>query len=237
MPKNIIITGASSGIGAATAQRLWQDGHTIFLVARSGDKLHELSARLGERVHVIVADVTDYSQMKAMADQVLALGGSIDVLVNNAGLGVFDPVDQGRIEDWHLMIDVNVKGLLNALHACLPHLIASRGHVLNIGSIASHQVFANSGVYSATKHAVLAISESLHLELATKIRVTTISPGSTNTPFIDQTHNEKLLADYKDYFAAGLSPELVADQIAWAVASPAQSVISEIILRPSRNVK
>lgn len=237
MPKNIIITGASSGIGAATARRLWQDGHTVFLVARSADKLRALQNELGQRAHLITADVTDYAQMKSMAEEVTSIGGSIDVLMNNAGLGVFDPVEQGRIEDWHLMFDVNVKGLLNALHACLPPLIAARGHVINIGSIASHQVFANSGVYAATKHAVLAISESLHLELASKIRVTTISPGSTNTPFIDQTHNEKLLADYKDYFAAGLSPELVADQIAWAVASPPQSVISEIILRPSRNVK
>jgi NADP-dependent 3-hydroxy acid dehydrogenase YdfG len=134
-------------------------------------------------------------------------------------------------------VDTNVKGMLNGIHVFLPHLIASSGQIINLGSVASHQVFPNSGIYCATKHAVFAISESLRLELADKIRVTTISPGSVNTPFIGKTTNPEMLSNYKDYFAAGLTPDAVAQQIAHALNAPSGSVISEIIIRPARNVK
>ncbi len=234
---NILITGASSGIGEATARLLHTSGHTVYLIARSIEKLQILQSELGSRCFIEKVDVVDYSGVKQSIENAIHTMGSMDVLVNNAGLGVFDPIAQGSIEDWHLMFDVNVKGLLNCIHAALPHLIEQKGHIVNLGSVASHHVFANSGVYCATKHAVFAISESLRIELPDKIRITTISPGSVNTPFIDSTKNADLLKDYKSYFAAGMSPELIADTIRYAIETPSSAVISEIMVRPNRAVK
>lgn len=231
---NIIITGASSGIGAATAERLDKNGHQLLLLARSESKLKELNETLSQRHHIAAVDVCDYDKLKTAVDGFAASSGSIDVLVNNAGLGVFDPIGAGEIEDWHTMVDVNVKGLLNAIHIGLPYLRKSLGHLINLGSVASHHVFPNSGVYCATKHAVLAISESLRMELSEELRVTTISPGAVNTPFINQTNNQDLLKSYKSYFAAGMSPKIIAEQISWAIEAPKDVVLSEIIIRPNK---
>lgn len=234
---NIVITGASTGIGEATSRLLHASGHRLFLMARNIDKLEQLKKELDNQPHIFQCDVKDYHNVKAAIERAVSEMGTIDVLINNAGLGVFDPVAQGKIEDWHEMFDVNVKGLLNCIHSALPYLIENKGHVINLGSVASHHVFANSGVYCATKHAVFAISESLRIELPDKIRVTTISPGSVNTPFIDKTKNEALLKDYKPYFAAGMSPELIADTIRYAIETPSSAVISEIMVRPNRAIK
>ena len=231
---NILITGASSGIGEATARLLHKGGHSVFLSARSFNKLEAIKAELGDRVHIIQCDVKDYEDVKAMTHAAVQSMGSIDVLINNAGLGIFDPLPIAKIEDWHEMVDVNVKGLLNCTHAALPHLVEKKGHIINIGSVASHHVFANSGVYCATKHAVLAISESLRIEFPDKLHITTISPGSVNTAFIDQTKNDNLLKEYKPNFANGMSAELIADAIRYAIETPSNSVISEIIVRPSK---
>jgi NADP-dependent 3-hydroxy acid dehydrogenase YdfG len=235
--KNIIITGASSGIGESTARLLYAKGYTLGLLARSADKLKTLSQELGTNAIVLPCDVTDYDAVKSSIDQFVAKLGDIDVLVNNAGLGYFDTLVGGKIEEWHTMVDVNVKGVLNCLHVALPSLIRNTGHVVNLGSLASHQVFPNSGVYCATKHALIAISNSLRLELPDKLRVTTISPGSVDTPFIHSTSNPQMLEQYNDYFAAGLRPEMIADQIVHAIEAPAGSVISEIIIRPNRAMK
>jgi NADP-dependent 3-hydroxy acid dehydrogenase YdfG len=175
--------------------------------------------------------------MKAAFHACLTAFGRIDVLVNNAGLGIFDPIAEGKLDDWHTMFDVNVKGLLTCIHLAIPELRKSKGQLINITSVAAHNVFPNSGVYCSTKHAVLAISEAVRLELGTEIRVTSISPGSVNTAFIDQTRNEQLLANYKDYFAAGLSPDDIARQILYTIDAPDNQVISEIIIRPNKAVK
>ncbi len=234
MSKRIILTGASSGIGLATAFKLADQGHTLLLAARRMQQLEALATEYPDQVFAFKADVTKVDDVKAMVNEAKAKMGGIDVLINNAGLGLFDPVAEGKLEDWHYMFDVNVKGLLSCVHACLPELRAQNGLVINLGSVASHHVFPNSGVYCATKHAVLAISESLRLELGSEIRVTTISPGAVNTEFIDQTTNDKLLQDYKPYFADGLSPEIIADQIAHCINAPGSAVISEIIIRPNK---
>jgi NADP-dependent 3-hydroxy acid dehydrogenase YdfG len=181
--------------------------------------------------------VSDYASVKSFVETFIAEWTSMDVLVNNAGLGFFEPLVQGNIEQWHEMIDTNVKGVLNCLHAALPHLIASTGQIINLGSLASHHVFPNSGVYCASKHALFAISESIRTELPDKVRVTTISPGSVNTPFIDKTTNEEMLRQYKDYFAAGLAVGVIADQIVHAVSMPMGTNISEIVIRPSRAIR
>lgn len=237
MKKCILITGASSGIGLATAHTLAQQGHTVIASARRAEALTALEKEYPNRVFAFPADVCDVEAMKALVQYAIERGNKLDVLINNAGLGIFDPLPEGKLEDWHTMIDVNIKGLLNATHAAIPALRESRGAIINLTSVAAHNVFPNSGVYCATKHAVLAISESLRLELGTEIRITSISPGSVHTEFIDQTKNEELLKNYKDYFASGLKAQDIADQIAHVVNAPENTVISEIIIRPNKAVK
>lgn len=231
--KRIIITGASSGIGKATAEKLAAKGHQLVVSARRTEALEELCEGYPENVQFISCDVSDDAQVSAMVERCVHSFGGVDVLINNAGMGVFDPLIEAKLSDWHTMIDINIKGLLSCIHSALPHLIESKGHIINLGSVASHNVFANSGVYCATKHAVLAISEALRIEHANDLHVTTISPGQVNTEFIDQTSNSDLLKDYKPYFEAGMTASLIADQIIFAIETPPNAVISEIIVRPS----
>lgn len=232
--KRIVVTGASSGIGEATAKQLAEKGHQLVISGRRSDRLQALEKAFPKQIKSIIGDVRNEVDVKAMMELCVSEFGGIDVLINNAGMGVFDPLIEADLADWHMMIDVNIKGLLNCIHFALPHLITSNGHVINLGSVASHHVFANSGVYSSTKHAVLAISESLRIEHGQDIHVTTISPGQVNTEFIDQTKNTELLKDYKPYFQAGMSAELIAEQIVHCIDIPAHAVISEIIIRPSK---
>jgi NADP-dependent 3-hydroxy acid dehydrogenase YdfG len=232
--KHIFITGASSGIGKAIAENLHSKGYALTLFARNAQALEEIKNQLGERVFVTTGDIRNASAVREAIAQSVAHYGQLDGLVNNAGLGYFDPLQQAKLEHWHEMIDTNVKGILNAFHAAMPHLIEARGHVINIGSVASHLVFPNSGIYSATKHAVLAISESIRMELSGKIGVTTISPGSVNTPFIEQTTNAQLLQELRPGFAGGLAPETIAEQIAFVLAHEGRAIINEIIIRPDK---
>lgn len=228
--KVILVTGASSGIGQATAQVLAAEGHTLCLMGRNQQKLEAMQT--DGSLHF--CDVRDADHVAAEVQAIVQTHGRLDAVVNNAGLGYFNTIAGAPLSEWHEMVDVNIKGALNVIHACLPHLIASSGHLINIASVGAHHVFANSGVYCATKHALLAISEGLRLELSGKINVTTISPGPVATPFIEQTQNPKLLQEYKDYFAAGLRPETVARQIAYALAMAEDGIVSEIIIRPKR---
>lgn len=231
--KRIIITGATSGIGMAVAKRAAK-GHNLLLLGRNVEVLETLKTELGGEHKVMACDVTDVAQCNAAIAEAKSSFGGVDVLINNAGLGYFDPLVSGNLEQWHHMVDVNVKGVLNMFHGCLPHLLESKGHVVNIGSVASHHVFPDSGVYAATKHALFAISESIRVELMGKVRVTTISPGAVNTDFINKTTNEELHGKMKDYFATAMNPDSVALQIMNAITAPADSVVNEIILRPFR---
>jgi len=232
--KHIFITGASSGIGRATAALLHTKGFALTLMARNMAALEEVKLQLGDHVHITLGDVRDYAAVKQSIEESVAHFGSLDAVLNNAGLGYFNPLPNGKIEEWHEMVDTNVKGVLNVIHAAIPHLEKSRGHLINIGSVASHLVFANSGVYCATKHAVLAISESVRIELSGKIGVTTISPGSVNTPFIEQTKNDQLLQELRPGFASGIDPQTIAEQIAFVLEQSGKGIISEIIIRPDK---
>jgi NADP-dependent 3-hydroxy acid dehydrogenase YdfG len=233
--KHIVITGASSGIGKTTAKLLLDAGHRVSLLSRSIERLSDEFD--SPNASLVQCDVKDYNSVQKAIDQAFNAQGTIDVLINNAGLGVFDKFAEGKIEEWHNMVDTNVKGVLNCLHVALPHLRASKGHIINIASVAAHHVFPNSGVYCSTKWAVAAISESIRLELASEVRVTTISPGAVNTAFIDQTSNQDLLKDYKGYFADGLDPSIIAENILHAINTSDTAVISEIIVRPNRQNK
>lgn len=231
--KNIIITGASSGIGMAFAKRAAKSSRML-LLGRNEQVLKSLLAELPGEHAMMRCDVTSNEDCSNAVQFALKEFGSVDVLINNAGLGYFDPLAEGKLEEWHHMVDVNIKGILTMLHLSLPSLIKQKGHVINLGSVASHHVFPNSGVYCATKHAVLAISESIRVELMGKVRVTTISPGAVNTDFINKTTNETIHADMKEYFATSMSPDTIAQQIMHVINAPADSVINEIIIRPFR---
>jgi NADP-dependent 3-hydroxy acid dehydrogenase YdfG len=234
--KRILITGATSGIGEATFKHAVNNGHVVFITGRNEEILKRL-AEENPGTFYFKTDVTNAEDVKKLLDEVMEKMGGIDVLLNNAGIGIFDKLIDSKLEDWHTMIDVNVKGVLNMLYYFLPILIESNGHVINLGSVASHHVFPESGVYCATKHAVLAISESLRAELSKKIRITTISPGSVNTPFIHQTKNKELLSKFKPSFESGMPVEWVASQIINAIEVDDGVNISEIIIRPFQITK
>lgn len=231
--KKIIITGASKGIGKASALKLVGQGHRVHMISRSEKELLEIS-KTNEFLSWSKADVSDHKGISLAIDEGIKEMGGLDVVLNNAGLGYFDPVAEGKIEHWHHMVDVNIKGALSVIHTTLPHLIKSKGLLINLTSVAAHSVFPNSGVYCATKHALIAVSESLRMELGGKIRVTSISPGAVNTAFIDQTTNEDLLTDLKPYFKDSLDPDDIANQIAMVVNTPDHTMISEVIIRPSK---
>jgi NADP-dependent 3-hydroxy acid dehydrogenase YdfG len=229
--KRILITGATSGIGEATFKHAVRNGHTVFITGRNEEILKKL-AEENPGTFYLKTDVTNVDDVQKLSIEVTDKMGGIDVLLNNAGIGIFDKLIDSDLSDWHKMVDVNIKGVLNMLHYFLPMLIKSNGQVINLGSVASHHVFPESGVYCATKHALLAISESLRAELSKKIRITTISPGSVNTPFIDQTKNPELLSKFKPSFESGMSVEWVASQIMSTIEVEDGMNISEIIIRP-----
>lgn len=232
--KRVVITGASSGIGKETALLLAEAGHKVLACARRRSLLEELKAQYPSNIEIVEADVTNLEQVQSMVDAAQEKMGGVDVLLNNAGLGIFDPLPEAKLSDWHTMIDVNIKGLLNCVHAFLPMLREAKGQIINLGSVAAHHVFPNSGIYCSTKHAVLAISESLRIELSSEITVTTISPGAVDTPFIEQTKNENLLDSYRPNFSSGLTSTVIAEQIKHAIELSDKAIVTEIVIRPKK---
>jgi NADP-dependent 3-hydroxy acid dehydrogenase YdfG len=234
--KVILITGASSGIGEATAKALAKAGHTVVLGARRKDRLDALEQNIraeGGAAKVHVLDVTSRVNFKTVVAETIEEFGHIDVLVNNAGLMPLAPMTALKVDEWGRMVDVNIKGVLNGIEAVLPHMEKSgQGHVINIASIAAHAVFPTAAVYCATKHAVLAISNGLRLE-TNKIRVTTVSPGVVESELAKTTTDEatgKWLADFRKI---ALKPEAIANAIVYAIEQPADVNVDEIIVQPT----
>jgi len=231
----ILITGASSGIGEATARLLAEKGHRLFLMARSESTLEQLARSFPtDQIQWHAADVCNENEVRKGIDEMEAAWGGIDVCIPNAGIGIFSPLEKADFKDWKTMVDVNITGVLCTLHAALPSLIKNHGHVIQIGSIAARNVFPNSGVYCATKHAVLAISESLRIEFRDELAITTINPGAVNTSFIDQTTNDELRESYRPQFEQGMEAKFIAEAIALAIESKGRGVFSEITMRPDR---
>ncbi len=234
-PLRILLTGASSGIGAATARLLAQKGHKLFLLARQEEALAEIAGEFEQaQIQWLAADVTKTVDLDRACEAMIQSWGGIDVCIPNAGLGIFSPLKDARLADWKTMVDVNIQGVLNTLHSALPSLIENRGHVIQIGSIAARNVFPNSGVYCATKHAVLALSEALRLEFREELAVTTINPGAVNTGFINQTNDDSLRESYRPQFEAGMDAAFIAEAIATAIESKGRGIFSEITVRPDR---
>lgn len=231
------MTGASSGIGAATARTLAAAGHQVILTARRTDRIKALAGALtadGHRAEARPLDVTDRAGFHRMAEEVVDSYGRLDVLVGNAGVMLLSRLDALLVEEWDRMLDVNVRGLLNGVAAALPIFRRQGGgHFVTVASIGSHQVVETSAIYSATKYAAWALTEGLRLESEPGIRVTTISPGVVDSELADHITDPFAAAAARTYRAASIRPEDVANAIGYALAQPSDVDVNEIILRPS----
>ncbi|MEH1899650.1 MAG: SDR family oxidoreductase [Nostoc sp.] len=236
--KVVIITGASSGLGEATAKRLAASGAKLMLAARREDRLKDLVAeiaKLGGTATYRVTDVVDRSQVEALAKETLSTYSRIDVLINNAGLMPLSPLDQVKVEEWDRMIDVNIKGVLYGIAAVLPIMRQQKsGHIINLSSVAGHKVFPGSAVYCATKYAVRAISEGLRLESNGEIRSTNISPGAVATELTTTISDKDTAAGINQLYAIAIDADAIAQAIAYAIEQPDDVDVNEMIIRPTR---
>lgn len=238
--KIALITGASSGIGEATAVALAEQGAAVAIAARRLDRLEALKGKLeadGATVLTLELDVTDEAACSAAVDRTVAELGDLDIVVNNAGVMLLGPIEGADTQDWRRMIDTNVYGLMYLTHAAVPHLLTrGGGDIVQVSSVAGRVARAGSGVYNATKFAVNAFSESLRQELTTRgVRVTMVEPGAVATEL--QSHITH--ADTKagiERWIAGMRP-LQADDIAravvYAVTQPSHVSVNELLIRPT----
>ncbi len=236
--KVVVITGASSGIGEATALLLAERGAKVVLGARGSDRLEALAARIAQAGGEAAYARTDVKRREGLSNLVkLACEryGRLDVLVNNAGIGPISPLDDLRVAEWEDMIDINIKGVLYGIAAALPVFRKQGfGHFVNTASTAGHKTVPNQAVYSGTKFAVRAISEGLRQEAGDKLRVTIISPGFVKTPFVETVANAEAKAQLtasRDKMA--IPPDAIARAIAFAIEQPADVDVNEIIIRPT----
>ena len=236
MSKVILITGASSGIGEAIARHLASQGHQVVLGARRIERLQALVEELqaqGQRASCRALDVTQLSDMQAFVEHAEAQHGPIDVIINNAGVMPLSPLDALKVDEWNRMIDVNVRGVLHGIAVVLPGMQArGRGQVINIASIGAHAVSPTAAVYSATKHAVWAISEGLRLENE-RIRVTTICPGVVESELADSITDASARDAMKAFRRIAITPDAIARAVAYAVEQPDDVDVSEVIVRPT----
>ena len=236
--KVVIITGASSGLGEATAKRLAASGAKLMLAARREDRLKELVAAIaqtGGTANYLVTDVTDRAQVEALAKQTLSTYGRIDVLINNAGLMPLSPLDQIKVKEWDRTIDVNIKGVLYGIAAVLPMMRQQKsGHIINVSSVAGHKVFPGAAVYCATKYAVRAISEGLRLESNGEIRSTNISPGAVATELTSTISDADTAASINALYEIAIDADAIARAIAYAIEQPGDVDVNEMIIRPTR---
>lgn len=234
--KSIIITGASSGIGAATTRLLAREGARLVIVARRKERLEALKAELPEaEIIVVEADVTDYEGLKRAADEAISAYGRIDAIYNNAGIMPINELSKLKRDEWEQMLNVNVMGVLNGIAAVLPVMIEQKsGHILVTDSVLGHVVVPNLAVYSATKFALRAIMEGLRQEQHENgIKTSLISPGVVHTEIYastnDADHRQEQLQTEQ---AIGLGPEQVARAIAFAIDAPEDVDVNEVIMRP-----
>jgi NADP-dependent 3-hydroxy acid dehydrogenase YdfG len=238
--KIVFITGASAGIGAATALTFAAEGARLLLAARRAGRLAEVASKALERgaaaVHSIDLDVRDHRAVQQTIDDLPSEWAAIDILVNNAGLSRgLDKLYMGKIQDWEEMIDTNVKGLLYVTRAVVPGMVVrGRGHVINLGSTAGELTYPNGAVYCATKAAERSINDGLRMDvLETPVRVTTVDPGMVETDFsLVRFHgdSERAAKVYKG--VKPLTAEDVADAIVWAASRPAHVNIARVTLTP-----
>ncbi|MDY0871637.1 SDR family oxidoreductase [Dongia rigui] len=234
--KVVLITGASSGIGEATARALGAEGAKLVLGARRTDRLEKIAAEIktaGGTVEWRKLDVTDRADVAAFVDFAKATFGRVDVIVNNAGLMPLSPFTALKVDEWDRMIDVNLKGVLYGIAAVLPLMKAQgMGHIINISSMAGRRVMATAGVYCATKFGVHALSEALRIE-NNDIRVTVISPGATESELADTITDQATKAAITNLRKQAMGADAVARAIAFAIAQPDDIDVGEIMVRPT----
>lgn len=235
----VLITGASSGIGAACARIFARSGARLILAARRLERLEEVAQELkdiGSETYSVELDVRDRAAVTAAIEALPSKWAAIDILINNAGLSRgLDKLHEGQIDDWEDMIDTNVKGLLYVTRAVLPGMVArGRGHVINMGSIAGHYTYPNGNVYCSTKAAVRALSEGLKMDLlGTPVRITSVDPGLVETEFSDvRFHGDRDRAKQVYQGLTPLTPDDVADVVLYCASRPAHVNINEVILMP-----
>ncbi len=240
--KVVMITGATSGIGEATARAFAQEGCKLIITGRRAERLAALKAELqeqyGSQVYVASFDVRDRAMCEAAVEALPEEFANIDILVNNAGLASgLEHLNEGALADWNAMIDTNVKGLLYITRVVSNRMIArgEGGHIINLGSTAGTQVYENGNVYCATKHAVHALSHGMRIDfLRHRIRVTEIRPGMVETEFsVVRFHGDQNRADNVYKGLKPLTGDDIAEAIVWAASQPAHVNISEIVLTPT----
>ena len=238
--KVVVITGASSGLGEATARLLSGEGATVVLGARRVERLKSLADELtakGGQALAVPTDVTRCDQVKRLVDAAVQKFGRIDVMINNAGLMPHSPLERLKVDDWDRTIDVNIKGVLYGIAAALPYMKHQKaGHIINVSSVAGHKVTPNGAVYCATKHAVRALSEGLRTEVKPyNIRTTIISPGAVATELPDSVTEpdiaERMHKFYKD---VAIPADSFARAVAFAMSQPDDVDVNEILFRPTR---
>jgi NADP-dependent 3-hydroxy acid dehydrogenase YdfG len=239
-----LVTGASSGIGEATALSLAEDGASVVLAARRRDRLEQLAERIDDpdKVLVLEVDVTDEAQVNEMVAQSVDRFGRLDTLVNNAGVMLLGPIHGAPTDEWRRMVNLNLLGLLYCTHAALPHLLEAAeraprqvADVVNVSSVAGRIARFNSGVYNATKFGVGAFSESLRQEVTTRhVRVTIVEPGATSTELAGHNRPE-ILESMRQTFGdmERLTAEDIAQAVRYAVTQPRRVAVNEILVRPT----
>ncbi|WP_212624873.1 SDR family oxidoreductase [Pseudomonas sp. PP3] len=235
--KVIAITGASSGIGEATARLLASQGAKVLLGARRTDRLEIIAGEInacGGKAEFRALDVTDRKDVQDFIDFAVTRFDRVDVLVNNAGVMPLSKLEALKVDEWDRMIDVNIRGVLHGIAATLPLMQRQRaGQIINIASIGAYAVSPTAAVYCATKYAVRAISEGLRQEVGGDIRVTVIAPGVTESELADSISDEGGRAEMKAFRKIAISADAIARAIAYAVEQPADVDVSELIVRPT----
>jgi len=237
--KVVVITGASSGLGAETARYLAAAGAHVVLGARRIDRIETLAEEIrnqGGQALALATDVTDRGQVQKLVDVAVDQWGRVDVMLNNAGLMPHSPLDRLKIDEWDRMIDVNIKGVMYGIAAALPVMQRQKsGHFINVSSVAGHKVRPAGVVYSATKHAVRIISEGLRQEVKSyNIRTTIISPGAVATELPDHISEPDIAENiHKFYEAYAIPADAFARTVAFAIEQPEEVDINEILFRPT----
>ncbi len=237
--KVVVITGASSGLGAATARLLASQGASVVLGARRAERLETLAQELkkeGGKALAVATDVTNRAQVQKLVDAAVKEFGRVDVVLNNAGLMPLAPLERLKVDEWDQMIDVNFKGTLNGIAAALPHMKKQKsGQFINVSSVYGHKVGPGAAVYCATKFAVRALSEGLRQEVKPyNIRTTVISPGAVKTELLDHISEKDVAeATRKHVKEIGIPADSFARMVAFAISQPEDVDVNEILFRPT----
>ncbi|MER8974720.1 MULTISPECIES: SDR family oxidoreductase [unclassified Mesorhizobium] len=237
--KVVVITGASSGLGEATARHLAARGASVVLGARRSHRIGALVQELtaaGHKAKAVTTDVTDAGQVQNLVNTAVREFGRIDVMLNNAGLMPLAPLERLKVDEWDRMIDVNIKGVLYGIAAALPYMKEQRsGHIINVSSVYGHVVDPGAAVYCATKFAVRAISEGLRKEVKPyNIRTTVISPGAVSTELLEHISEKDIQQGTRDFVSKiAVGPDTFARTVAFAINEPDDVDINEILFRPT----